>query len=58
MYYGEIPPKLSRNTTFWNAPLKCMYSKRSMGNKQNELEKCLYLQGYDVIGIIETLWDP
>ncbi|GAB0196057.1 hypothetical protein GRJ2_002071000 [Grus japonensis] len=28
-----------------------------MGNKQEELEPCVCLQGYDLIGITETWWD-
>ncbi|GAB0205799.1 hypothetical protein GRJ2_003045500 [Grus japonensis] len=28
-----------------------------MGNKQEELEMCVCLQGYDLIGITETWWD-
>ena len=28
-----------------------------MGNKQDELETCACLQGYDLIGITETWWD-
>ncbi|GAB0207075.1 hypothetical protein GRJ2_003173100 [Grus japonensis] len=28
-----------------------------MGNKQEELEMCAHLQGYDLIGIMETWWD-
>ncbi|GAB0207575.1 mitochondrial enolase superfamily member 1 [Grus japonensis] len=28
-----------------------------MGNKQEELETCVSLQGYDLIGITETWWD-
>ncbi|GAB0185603.1 hypothetical protein GRJ2_001025600 [Grus japonensis] len=28
-----------------------------MGNKQEELEMCVRLQGYDLIGITETWWD-
>ncbi|GAB0206950.1 hypothetical protein GRJ2_003160600 [Grus japonensis] len=28
-----------------------------MGNKQEELEACVRLQGYDLIGITETWWD-
>ncbi|GAB0208559.1 hypothetical protein GRJ2_003321600 [Grus japonensis] len=28
-----------------------------MGNKQEELETCVCLQGYDLIGITETWWD-
>ncbi|GAB0208322.1 hypothetical protein GRJ2_003297900 [Grus japonensis] len=30
--------------------------KKSMGNKQEELETCTCLQGYDLIGITETWW--
>ncbi|GAB0204588.1 hypothetical protein GRJ2_002924400 [Grus japonensis] len=29
----------------------------STENKQEELETCTYLQGYDLIGIMETWWD-
>jgi len=29
----------------------------STGNKQEELEMCAHLWGYDVIGITETWWD-
>jgi len=29
----------------------------SIGNKQEELETCTCLQGYDLIGITETSWD-
>ena len=29
----------------------------SMGNKQEELEVCMQLQGYDLIGVPETWWD-
>ncbi|GAB0202830.1 hypothetical protein GRJ2_002748600 [Grus japonensis] len=28
-----------------------------MGNKQEDLETCAHLQGYDLIGITETWWD-
>jgi len=28
-----------------------------MGNKQEELEMCAHLRGYDIIGIPETWWD-
>jgi len=34
------------------AQLKCLYASTcSMGNKQEELETCAHLQGYDLIGI-------
>jgi len=40
------------------AQLKCLYtSVWSMGNKQEELQVCGWLQGYDVIGITEIWWD-
>ncbi|GAB0208991.1 hypothetical protein GRJ2_003364800 [Grus japonensis] len=39
-------------------PLKCLYTNtRSMGNKQEELEVCVRLQGQDLIAITETWWD-
>ena len=28
-----------------------------MGKKQEELEACAHLQGYDLIGLTETWWD-
>ncbi|GAB0204978.1 hypothetical protein GRJ2_002963400 [Grus japonensis] len=40
------------------AQLKYLYANtRSMGNKQEELEMCACLQGYDLIGIMEMWWD-
>lgn len=40
------------------ASLKCLHSNaRSMGNKQDELEICVRLQGYNLIAIKETWWD-
>jgi len=39
------------------AQLKCLYANAySMGNKQEELEMCIHLQDYDLIGITETWW--
>ncbi|XP_009951398.1 PREDICTED: cAMP and cAMP-inhibited cGMP 3',5'-cyclic phosphodiesterase 10A-like, partial [Leptosomus discolor] len=39
-------------------PLKCLCANTwSMENKQEELEMCAHLQGYDVIGITETWWN-
>ncbi|GAB0209016.1 hypothetical protein GRJ2_003367300 [Grus japonensis] len=39
-------------------PLKCLYTNaRSRGNKQEELEVCVRLQGQDLIAITETWWD-
>ena len=38
--------------------LKCLYTNtRSMGNKQEEPETCVWSQGHDVIVIIDTWWD-
>ena len=38
--------------------LKCLYTSAcSMGNKQEELEICVQLQGHDLIAITETWWD-
>lgn len=28
-----------------------------MGNRHEELELCVQLQGYDLVGITETWWD-
>ena len=40
------------------AQCNCLYANAcSMGNKQEELETCARLQGYDVTGITETWWD-
>ena len=40
------------------AQLKCLYTNvQSMGNKQEELQVCVCLQGCDVIGITEAWWD-
>lgn len=40
------------------AQLKCLCARTcSIGNKQEELEMCICLQGYDLIDITETWWD-
>jgi len=45
-------------TAPWGAQLKCLNANEcSMGNKQEELETCAHLQGYDLIGITEMWWD-
>jgi len=37
---------------------KCLYTYAwSVGNKQEELQVCVCLQGYDVTDISETWWD-
>jgi len=38
-----------------SSSLKCLYTNaRSMGNKQEELEVCAWLQGHDLAAITET----
>lgn len=38
--------------------LKFLYTNAlSMGNKQEELESCMWSQGYDLIAVTETRWD-
>ena len=40
------------------AELKCLYSNSQiMRNKQEKLQACMCLQGYDVVGITEMWWD-
>lgn len=39
------------------ASLKGLYTNvHSMGNREEELEFCMQLQGYDFSGIVETWW--
>ena len=48
----------SRESAGLGASLKCLYaSTRSMGNKHDELEICVQLQGYGLTGITEAWWD-
>lgn len=36
----------------------CRYTKaQSLGNKQEEVELCMYLQSYSIIGITRMWWD-
>jgi len=38
--------------------LKCLYvNTHIMGNKQEELEVCVQLQGHDFIAVMETWWE-
>jgi len=40
-----------------DASLKHLYiNAQSVGNQQEELEVCVPLQGYDLVGITETRW--
>ena len=53
-----IPATPASKSASLGAQLKCLYANaHSMGNKQEELEVCTRLQGYDLIGITETWWD-
>lgn len=55
---GEILQSPSREPTCWGASLKCLYTNAcSMGNKHDEIQICVQLQGYKLAGIAETWWD-
>ncbi|GAB0185452.1 hypothetical protein GRJ2_001010500 [Grus japonensis] len=57
-YIKRIPATPANKSASLGAQLKCLYvNTRSVGNKQEELETCVSLQGYDLIGITETWWD-
>ncbi|GAB0207912.1 hypothetical protein GRJ2_003256900 [Grus japonensis] len=57
-YIKRIPPTPANKSASSGAQLKCLYANtRSTGNKQEELETCVCLQGYDLIGITEMWWD-
>ncbi|GAB0179239.1 hypothetical protein GRJ2_000389200 [Grus japonensis] len=58
MYIKRIPATPANKSASTGAQLKCLYVNAwSMGNKQEELEMCVCLQGYDLIGITEMWWD-
>ncbi|GAB0175856.1 hypothetical protein GRJ2_000050800 [Grus japonensis] len=57
-YIKRVPATPANKSASSGAQLTCLYANtRSMGNKQEELETCVCLQGYDLIGITETWWD-
>ncbi|GAB0208750.1 hypothetical protein GRJ2_003340700 [Grus japonensis] len=57
-YIKRIPATPANKSASSGAQLKCLYANaRSMGNKEEELETCVCLQGYDLIGITEMWWD-
>ncbi|GAB0186348.1 mitochondrial enolase superfamily member 1 [Grus japonensis] len=57
-YIKRIPATPANKSASLGAQLKCLYANaRSMGNKQEDLETCVCLQGYDLIGITEMWWD-
>ncbi|GAB0186659.1 hypothetical protein GRJ2_001131200 [Grus japonensis] len=60
----SAPSAAQRNSSHFSqsassgAQLKCLYTNAwSMGKKQEEMETCAHLQGYDLIGIMEMWWD-
>lgn len=55
--YGEIHQTLSRNTTCWGATPKCLYTDTCKRDKNKMSYRCICLQGYDFIGIMERWWD-
>ncbi|GAB0181485.1 hypothetical protein GRJ2_000613800 [Grus japonensis] len=57
-YLKGIPATPASQSASSEAQLKCLYANdHSMGNKQEELEMCTHLQGYDLIAIMEMWWD-
>ncbi|GAB0180798.1 hypothetical protein GRJ2_000545100 [Grus japonensis] len=57
-YIKRIPATPASKSASSGAQLKCLYVNAwSMGDKQEELETCVCLQGCDLIGITETWWD-
>jgi len=45
-------------TACLSSSLKCLYTNAcSMGNKQEELEICLWSKGHNLIAVTETWWD-
>jgi len=57
-HYGEIPKTPSGKSPCCGASLKCLYfNAHSVGNRHDELEICVWLQGYTLIGTTETWWD-
>ncbi|GAB0190262.1 hypothetical protein GRJ2_001491500 [Grus japonensis] len=57
-YFKRIPATPANESASMGAQLKCLYANAwSMENKQEELETCVHLQGYDLIGITERWWD-
>ncbi|GAB0191019.1 hypothetical protein GRJ2_001567200 [Grus japonensis] len=57
-YIKRIPATPASQSASRGVQLKCLYVNAwSMRNKQEELETCACLQGYDLIGITEMWWD-
>jgi len=54
----EFQPIRPASQLHGEAQLQCLYANtHSMGNKQEEIDMCPHMQGYDLIGITETSWD-
>lgn len=52
--YGE-GRWVGEKTACWGASVRYLYtSAHSLGNKHEELELCVQLQGYSLIGVTET----
>jgi len=56
--HKRTPATPARKLASSGAQPKCLYANACrIGNKQEELETCVCLQGYGCIGITETWWD-
>lgn len=56
--YGEISQTASGKSACWGAFLKCLQANAHiMGNKYEELDICVHLQGCDPVGINGMWWD-
>lgn len=57
-HYAEILQRLFRKIMSWDAALKCLYTNtHHMGSKQVELDRCVWLQIYNLIWITEMWWN-
>ncbi|GAB0182786.1 hypothetical protein GRJ2_000743900 [Grus japonensis] len=57
-YIKRIPATPANKSASLGAQPKCLYTNaQSIGNKKEELQTCVCLQGCDLIGIRETWWD-
>ena len=55
---ADPPSTLPGKPACSSSSLKCLYTNaHSMGNKQEELKICVWLQGHDLTAITETQWD-
>ena len=58
-HYGKKPNQtVSGKSTGWGASLKCIHTNaHGVGNKYEDLQVCVLLQCYDLVGIMETWCD-